>query len=60
MKKVYVNPAIIERDVRLPHYLNKVSAARTIGGYNREQLGDDFNFIDVENDKPNDDIWKNL
>lgn len=62
MKKVYVRPESIVQCVELFHYLNKVSATKSTSGDNLQKpvFNEIFQSIDVNNDKPDDDIWKNL
>lgn len=60
MKKVYVNPTIIVRDVKLSSYINQISQTSLQTPYNNNQRNKDgnsiFNDMDVSNDV-SDNIW---
>ena len=54
MKKVYVNPTIVVRNVNLQHHINQISGAKTEGPWNGDEGS--YNGIGVSNDT-NDELW---
>lgn len=59
MKKVYVHPAIIVRDVNMSVYMHQISRAKTTAAPNTSNtFNDGFHDIDVSNDTGS-EIWNN-
>lgn len=59
MKKVYVAPEIVVRNVKMARFMvNQLSGARTNGALNTDNRKFEYNGIDVSNDTGS-EIWNN-
>lgn len=59
MKKEYISPTIVEKDIYIQCFLHPVSGARTVTGLNNDRAGwEEENQIGVSNDGT-DEIWQN-